>query len=46
MDFRDDDRRTTVVLTHSGFDGEEPKQRHEHGWTACLHKLARRVFAG
>jgi|SRR5271166_3940829 len=32
-------------LTHRGFPSEESRNRHEHGWTGTLEKLARTVQA-
>lgn len=45
VDFHEEDGATRVVVTHSGFDGEDVRVQHEHGWTGCLDNLARRVLA-
>jgi uncharacterized protein YndB with AHSA1/START domain len=45
VEFLEDGDATLVKLTHSGFDGEEDKQRHAHGWQAVLANLERRVFS-
>jgi uncharacterized protein YndB with AHSA1/START domain len=37
---------TTVLLAHTGIRAEGSRARHEHGWTACLDNLERRVFGG
>ena len=44
VDFRPEGDGTSVVLTHSGLVGEESRQRHAHGWEACLDNLAGRVL--
>jgi uncharacterized protein YndB with AHSA1/START domain len=36
--------RTTVILTHTGFDDTDQRDRHDEGWRACLANLATRVF--
>ena len=36
--------RTTVILTHTGFDDTDQRNRHDEGWRACLANLATRVF--
>ena len=45
VDFVEQDGQTTVVLVHSGLTGEESRDRHAHGWTACLDNLGGRVLA-
>jgi uncharacterized protein YndB with AHSA1/START domain len=32
---------TQVTLTHQRFSNEEARDRHEHGWTGCLDRLAK-----
>ena len=44
VDFREDGDVTEVIVTHSGFAGEEIKELHAHGWNGCLDNLERRVF--
>jgi uncharacterized protein YndB with AHSA1/START domain len=44
VDFRPSGDGTTVVLTHSGLADEGSKERHAHGWNACLDNLAGRVL--
>jgi uncharacterized protein YndB with AHSA1/START domain len=44
VDFVEDGDETEVVLTHSGFANAEIRAMHEHGWTACLDNLERRVL--
>jgi uncharacterized protein YndB with AHSA1/START domain len=47
VDFLDqEDGRTTVVLTHSGFKSAESRDSHTGGWNACLDNLEARVFPG
>ena len=43
--FAGDGRRTTVVIEHTGLESAESRDRHGHGWNACLDNLAARVFA-
>lgn len=31
---------THIALTHSGFMNEAERDQHQHGWMACLEKLA------
>ncbi len=39
--FDEQDKDTThVTLTHSGFMNEAERDQHQHGWMACLEKLA------
>ena len=45
VEFAEQDGRTTVLLVHSGLHTEESRDRHEHGWNACLDNLERRVFS-
>jgi uncharacterized protein YndB with AHSA1/START domain len=35
---------TLVVVRHRGFADADSRDRHGHGWTACLDNLAGRVF--
>ena len=44
VDFTEADGRTTVTLVHSGLSSDGSRERHEHGWNACLDNLATRVF--
>jgi len=37
--------RTMVVLEHSGLESPDSRDRHGHGWNACLEMLAARVLA-
>jgi uncharacterized protein YndB with AHSA1/START domain len=43
--FIGDGKRTTVVLEHSGLESSQSRDRHGHGWNACLESLQKRVFA-
>jgi uncharacterized protein YndB with AHSA1/START domain len=43
--FVGDGESTTVVLEHSGLESPESRDRHGHGWKACLESLERRVLA-
>ena len=43
--FIGDGERTTVVLEHTGLESPESRDRHEHGWKACLESLQKRVLA-
>ncbi len=45
VEFLGDGQRTTVVLEHSGLESPESRERHGHGWQACLEMLERRIFA-
>lgn len=36
---------TTVVLEHTGLESSESRDRHGHGWKACLESLQSRVLA-
>ena len=38
--------RTRVVLDHTGFATEDVRDKHDHGWTACLDNLDARVVRG
>ena len=31
--------QTDLTIVHSGFDGEDTRDKHNAGWTACLDKL-------
>jgi uncharacterized protein YndB with AHSA1/START domain len=44
VEFEETDGRTTVTLVHSGLTSDGSRERHEHGWNACLDNLATRVF--
>jgi uncharacterized protein YndB with AHSA1/START domain len=44
--FRGAGARTTVVIEHSELPSAESRERHAHGWSACLANLERRVFRG
>ncbi|MGH9585903.1 MAG: SRPBCC family protein [Acidobacteriaceae bacterium] len=37
--FETDDGRTQVTLTHQNFASVEMRNRHEHGWGACLDEM-------
>jgi len=39
VEFRDQDDRTEVVLTHEGFAGAAERDNHAVGWTDCLDRL-------
>lgn len=45
VEFVQEGERTTVVLEHSGLESPESRDRHRHGWEACLQMLGGRVFA-
>jgi uncharacterized protein YndB with AHSA1/START domain len=45
VEFREQDGRTTVVLTHTGLQNDKSYGIHAHGWTEVLTSLERRVFA-
>jgi uncharacterized protein YndB with AHSA1/START domain len=45
VEFVEADERTTVVLEHSGLESSESRDRHRHGWAACLQTLGGRIFA-
>jgi uncharacterized protein YndB with AHSA1/START domain len=45
VEFVEQGERTTVVLEHSGLESSESRDRHVHGWTACLELLGARIFA-
>ena len=45
VEFLAEGERTTVVLEHSGLQSPDSRDRHGHGWNACLEMLATRVFA-
>jgi uncharacterized protein YndB with AHSA1/START domain len=42
VEFRERDKRTEVVLEHTGLPDSESRDRHAHGWTACLEFLRAR----
>lgn len=39
IELRGDGDRTEFTLTHRQFDNEAERDRHEHGWSACLDRL-------
>jgi uncharacterized protein YndB with AHSA1/START domain len=41
VDFVEDGGGTEVVLTHSGFENEQIRDMHTHGWNGCLDSLER-----
>jgi uncharacterized protein YndB with AHSA1/START domain len=45
VEFLADGERTTVVLEHSGLESADSRERHGHGWAACLEMLDTRIFA-
>ncbi len=45
VDFVQDGERTTVVLEHSDLESPDSRDRHSHGWEACLEMLGTRIFA-
>jgi uncharacterized protein YndB with AHSA1/START domain len=45
VEFREQDGRTTVVLTHTGLQNDKSYGIHAYGWTEVLKSLERRVFA-
>jgi uncharacterized protein YndB with AHSA1/START domain len=45
VEFRADGERTTVVIEHTGLESAESRDRHAHGWGACLENLDQRVLA-
>ena len=44
VEFRQEGEHTTVVLEHSDLDSQESRDRHVHGWEACLAMLGERVL--
>jgi uncharacterized protein YndB with AHSA1/START domain len=44
VEFRGEGERTTVVLEHTGLESSDSRDRHGHGWEACLENLQTRVF--
>jgi uncharacterized protein YndB with AHSA1/START domain len=44
VQFLERDGRTTVVLEHSELESPESRDRHGHGWGACLDLLGARVL--
>jgi uncharacterized protein YndB with AHSA1/START domain len=46
VEFLGEGERTTVVLEHSGLESPESRDRHIHGWDACLEMLRARLFTG
>jgi hypothetical protein len=45
IDFVEDGEGTIVNLTHTGFENEELRDMHTHGWQAVLANLEARVFS-
>jgi len=45
VEFLGEGERTTVVLEHSDLESPESRDRHRHGWEACLEMLRARIFA-
>ena len=45
VEFREIGERTEVVLEHAGLPDSESRDRHAHGWTACLGFLGTRGLA-
>ncbi len=46
VEFLSEGERTTVVLVHTGLDSSASRDRHRHGWEACLENLyARGILA-
>lgn len=45
VDFVEKDGGTEVRITHNGLPTTDHADRHEHGWTGCLDKLAARTAA-
>jgi uncharacterized protein YndB with AHSA1/START domain len=43
VDLRDEDRKTELVLTQSGFPSESSRQAHRARWEDCLGTIARLV---
>ena len=41
VEFKDVEGGTEVTLTHEGFENEDARGKHEHGWRGCLDKLER-----
>lgn len=44
VQFRDEGERTTVVLEHTGLPDSDSRDRHAHGWAACMDILRERGF--
>jgi uncharacterized protein YndB with AHSA1/START domain len=45
VDFVEDGDGTIVKLTHTGFENEELRDMHTHGWQAVLTNLEAKVFS-
>ena len=45
VEFRGQNGRTTVLLTHSGLENETSLEIHTHGWNGVMETLEQRVFA-
>ena len=41
VEFRDLGGKTEVTLTHEALPTAEQRQKHEHGWNACLDRLGK-----
>jgi uncharacterized protein YndB with AHSA1/START domain len=41
VEFRDRGEETEVVLTHEALPTPESRDRHTHGWSGCLDRLAK-----
>lgn len=44
--FIGDGERTTLVLEHTGLESPESRDRHRHGWEACLESLHTKGLVG
>jgi uncharacterized protein YndB with AHSA1/START domain len=44
VEFRGEDGLTTVAIEHTGLPSVDSRDRHGHGWGACLKNLQTRVF--
>jgi glutathione S-transferase len=45
VEFRGEGNRTTVVLEHTGLPDADSRDRHAHGWAACMDILRARGFS-
>jgi uncharacterized protein YndB with AHSA1/START domain len=43
VEFYDHGDSTEIILTHEKLPNEEERQKHSHGWNACLDRLAELV---
>ena len=39
VEFKGEDARTEITLTHDGLASQEAFDKHQHGWLGCLEKL-------